>query len=111
MSTKAIAAAALFLMASGVAIVVFGAFVAAVDRRADKIRNREAWAKRPRAKILRVGSIVETYPRPTINGWSFDGQGVVPALQLGPDGETAIGGYTIEELREIHARRSEFAID
>jgi hypothetical protein len=69
----------------------------------------EAFARRPKAKILKVGTVeFNARGQPYPSGFDLDCRGGIPAVDFGPDLEMVIGGYTVAELLEIARAPSEF---
>ncbi len=65
-----------------------------------------------KARIDRVGNVSYTGNSIIIDeGWRFDCTNGAIVHSVGPDGIPRFCGYTVQELKEIHARRVEFNID
>lgn len=107
----------LFLLFDGAMLWLLGQscwnlrrLLAAQKRREQSFKAlNEGWINRPRARIVKVGRLVihpngREYP----TDFLLDGHPNVPEWAIGPNGETAWGGYTQAELREIVLRRKEF---
>lgn len=72
-------------------------------------------ATKPKAIILQVGLVIDqpdlcwdasrTIYDPEseilVTFWNMDCLGIIPAAEIMPDGSILIGGYTVNELREI----------
>lgn len=66
-------------------------------------------AEKPKARVVKVGREIPhpTEPGKTVfTGFEFDGIGIdgVAGLEYGPDG-IYIGGYTLDELRQVIAEK------
>lgn len=80
---------------------------------ARRLRRRHA-ADRANLKagIVRVGD-AQVGPDSIILGedWLFDTSNGAPVHSVGPDGLPRFCGYTVAELKEVHARRAEFNVN
>ncbi len=65
-----------------------------------------------KAAIIRVGEAEVGRESIVIGeGWEFDLSNGAPVHSIGPDGVPRFCGYTVPELKEVHARRAEFNVD
>lgn len=77
--------------------------------------SNQSIATRPRAQILQVGLVIDKpslcwdthrivydpEPETLVTLWNMDLLGIVPRVEVMPDGSVLMGGYAIDELREI----------
>lgn len=65
----------------------------------------------PKATVRKCGKVIPISETESIlDGWHFDCRHEVEAFGVNDEGEPVMGGYTIEELREMAARPSEFEV-
>lgn len=81
-------------------------------RQRELIRQYKAEMARPaplKCRIVNIGMMIPLGKgKYTMTGWVFEFHPQVPLLGLSPEDEPTYCGYSIPELREIHARRSEW---
>ena len=75
----------------------------------------ELIATKPKATIIQVGLVIDQpivrwdahrtvydpEPKNLVTLWNMDCLGIIPAVEIMPDGSILVGGYTIDELREM----------
>ena len=63
----------------------------------------------PKATIHKCGKVIRISETDSlVDGWFFDCRNEVAPFGLNDEGEPLVGGYTLDELREIAARPAEF---